>query len=205
MKPSNCKIIGITGGIASGKSTVTNILINEGFKVIDADKIAKDVVKIGKPAYYEIIKEFGEDILKPDLDIDRKRLGDLIFNDYNLRNKLNFIVHPNVFKEIKHLIDKYCAYENVVFLDVPLLIEEIELFKLYKVNIDEIWLVYVDREEQLKRLMERDKYSYKEAIARIESQMPLDSKLNYATVIINNNTTIDELIYKVKILTKSFK
>lgn len=205
MKLSNCKIIGITGGIASGKSTVTDILVKEGFKVIDADKIAKDVVQIGKPAYYEIIKEFGEDILKTDLNIDRNRLGELIFNDDNLRSKLNSIVHPKVFEEIKHLIDKYCVCENVIFLDVPLLIEELDSFKTYNVNIDEIWLVYINREEQLRRLMNRDKYNINEAIARIESQLPLDSKLDYATVIINNNSTIDELIYKVRLLTKSFK
>lgn len=205
MKPSNCKIIGITGGIASGKSTVTDFLIAEDFKVIDADKIAREVVQIGKPAYDEIVNIFGVEILESDLNINRKKLGQLVFNDSNLLNKLNSIVHPRIFKEIVYLIDKHCSNEKVVFIDVPLLIEELDNFILYGVNMDEIWLVYIKREEQLKRLIKRDKYNHEEALARISAQLPLESKMEYATVIIDNNSGIDELKLQVKDLIEPFK
>ena len=164
MKPNDCKVIGITGGIASGKSTVTDILIAEDFKVIDADKIANEVVQIGKPAYVEIVKTFGTEILELDLNINRKKLGQLVFNDSTPLKKLNTIVHPRIFEEIVYSIDKYCKNESVIFLDVPLLIEELDNFKSYDVNLDEIWLVYIEREEQLKRLMNRDKFNYEEAL-----------------------------------------
>lgn len=205
MKPSNCKIIGITGGIASGKSTVTDFLIAEDFKVIDADKIAREVVQIGKPAYDEIVNIFGVEILESDLNINRKKLGQLVFNDSNLLNKLNSIVHPRIFKEIVYLIDKHCSNEKVVFIDVPLLIEELDNFILYGVNMDEIWLVYIKREEQLKRLIKRDKYNHEEALVRISAQLPLESKMEYATVIIDNNSGIDELKLQVKDLIEPFK
>ncbi|WP_077366913.1 dephospho-CoA kinase [Anaerosalibacter sp. Marseille-P3206] len=205
MKQNSCKVIGITGGIASGKSTVTEVLIKEGFKIIDADKIARKVVEIGKPAYTEIVNTFGVEILESDLNINRRRLGQLVFNDSNLIDKLNKIIHPKIFEEIVHLIDNYCKSQRVIFIDVPLLIEELDNFKLYDVNIDEIWLVYIDREEQLKRLIKRDKYDCEEAIARINSQMSLEKKREYATVIIDNNNGIDELIIKVKKLIEPFK
>jgi len=205
MKRNSCKVIGITGGIASGKSTVTELLMKESFKVIDADKIAREVVEIGKPAYTEIVNTFGVEILESDLNINREKLGKLVFNDSNLIDKLNKIVHPRIFEEIVHLIDEYCKSESIIFIDVPLLIEELDNFKLYDVNIDEIWLVYIDREEQLKRLIKRDKYGYQEAIARINSQMSLEKKREYATVTIDNNSGINELIIQVKKLVEPFK
>lgn len=205
MKPNDCKVIGITGGIASGKSTVTDILIAEDFKVIDADKIANEVVQIGKPAYVEIVKTFGTEILELDLNINRKKLGQLVFNDSTPLKKLNTIVHPRIFEEIVYSIDKYCKNESVIFLDVPLLIEELDNFKSYDVNLDEIWLVYIEREEQLKRLMNRDKFNYEEALARINSQMPLELKRDHATVIVDNNREIEVLKMQVKNLIKPFK
>ena len=205
MKPNDCKVIGITGGIASGKSTVTDILIAEDFKVIDADKIANEVVQIGKPAYVEIVKTFGTEILELDLNINRKKLGQLVFNDSTTLKKLNTIVHPRIFEEIVYSIDKYCKNESVIFLDVPLLIEELDNFKSYDVNLDEIWLVYIEREEQLKRLMNRDKFNYEEALARINSQMPLELKRDHATVIVDNNREIEVLKMQVKNLIKPFK
>ena len=205
MKPNDCKVIGITGGIASGKSTVTEILIAEDFKVIDADKIANEVVQIGKPAYVEIVKTFGTEILELDLNINRKKLGQLVFNDSTPLKKLNTIVHPRIFEEIVYSIDKYCKNESVIFLDVPLLIEELDNFKSYDVNLDEIWLVYIEREEQLKRLMNRDKFNYEEALARINSQMPLELKRDHATVIVDNNREIEVLKMQVKNLIKPFK
>lgn len=205
MKPNKCKVIGITGGIASGKSTVTKLLLKEGFKVIDADKIAREVVRIGKPAYNEIVNIFGQEILESDLSINRKKLGNMVFNDSSLIDKLNKIVHPRIFEEMKYLIEKHCNKEPVIFLDVPLLIEELDNFRTYDVNMDEIWLVYVEREEQLKRLMNRDKFDYEEALARINAQLPLDLKREFVTVIIDNNGEIEELKEQVKNLIEPFK
>lgn len=193
MMQNSCKIIGLTGGIATGKSTVTNLLVENGFKVIDADKIAREVVEVNCPAYKDIVEEFGTKVLNEDFIIDRKKLGDIIFNDKEEREKLNSIVHPRVFYEMKNRISSYCGDEQVIFLDIPLLIEGLNLFKKNDINIDEIWLVYTDEEIQIKRLMQRDKLSYEDAKKRIDSQLPMGTKMKYATRIINNNKDIKEL------------
>ncbi|MBU5294079.1 dephospho-CoA kinase [Anaerosalibacter bizertensis] len=193
MKQNNCKIIGLTGGIATGKSTVTNFLIEKGYKVIDADNIARKVVEVGYPAYKQIVKEFGVEILNKDLTIDRAKLGSIVFNDEGKRKKLNSIVHPRVFQEISNLILSYCENQRIVFLDVPLLIEELDLFKKYNIDIDEIWLVYTDEEKQIERLIQRDNFTYEEAEKRIRSQLPMKIKKKYADRIIDNNRNIKEL------------
>ena len=193
MMQNSCKIVGLTGGIATGKSTVTNLLVENGFKVIDADKIAREVVEVNCPAYKDIVEEFGTKVLNEDFTIDRKKLGDIIFNDKEEREKLNSIVHPRVFYEMKNRISSYCGDEQVIFLDIPLLIEGLNLFKKNDINIDEIWLVYTDEEIQIKRLMQRDKLSYEDAKKRIDSQLPMGTKMKYATRIINNNKDIKEL------------
>ncbi|WP_204260310.1 dephospho-CoA kinase [Caloranaerobacter azorensis] len=117
-------MIGLTGGIATGKSTVTRLLREFGYVVIDADKIAKEVVDVGKRAYLDIVKEFGEDILDENNRIDRKRLGEIIFKDEKKRRKLNQIVHPIVIQEMIDKIEQLSDDKDVIFLDIPLLIEE---------------------------------------------------------------------------------
>ncbi|NMB27813.1 MAG: dephospho-CoA kinase [Tissierellia bacterium] len=193
MIQSDFKVIGLTGGIATGKSTVANIIKGYGYKVIDADRIARDVVEMGKPAYKKIVKDFGEKILNKDKSLNRKKLGDIIFKDKSLREKLNNIVHPYVFKTIKGLIIEYSQSEKYIFVDVPLLIEEIDKFKEYGIYFDEIWLVYTDEEAQLNRLIKRDMLNEKEALKRIKAQMPIDLKREYATKIIDNRGNIKTL------------
>ena len=193
MKLNDCKIIGLTGGIATGKSTVTEMLTNKGFKVIDADRIARQVVEVGFPAYGEIVTCFGEDILKVDKTIDRKKLGYLIFNDEIRRKKLYDIIHPYIFKTIKNHIPKYKKREKIIFVDVPLLIEEMNQFKKYEIIFDEIWLVYADETTQLNRLIRRDGIDEEEAIHRIKAQMPMEMKRAYATKIIDNRGDIKSL------------
>lgn len=205
MKQSSCKIIGLTGGIASGKSTVTNLLMGKGFKVIDADKIARKVVCVGEPAYMDIVDEFGERILNEDLSIDRIELGKLTFQDGNMRKRLNSIVHPRIFQAIKDEVDKYSKIEKFIFLDIPLLVEELEKIKAKGINIDEIWLVYVDEKTQLERLKKRDGFSDEEALARMRAQMSMEYKKKYADKIINNSGSLEELKEKVEILTESLK
>ena len=203
MNQNKVKIIGLTGGIATGKSTVSNIIIKLGYKVIDADKIAKDAVKIGKPAYEKIIDFFGKDILDINNNVNRKKLGSIIFRDRLMRKKLNKIVHPYVFEGIKKLIEKY-KEERIIFLDVPLLIEEMDEFINYGISFDEIWLVYVDEATQLDRLIKRDLISKEDAIKRIRAQMPLKLKREYATRIIDNGKdlkslekTVEKIVYEV--------
>jgi len=197
MNQNNRKIIGLTGGIASGKSTVSNILKSMGFNVIDADVISREVVEIGKPAYFEIIEHFGRDIIDEDGNINRKKLGSIIFNDDNEREKLNLIVHPYIFAAIKDYIEKD-SESKIIFVDIPLLIEVLDDLQFHGIHFDEIWLVYVDEEIQLKRLMERDSIGKEEAIKRIEAQMPMCLKKKYATRIIDNSGEKNELERKVK-------
>ncbi|NLW22417.1 MAG: dephospho-CoA kinase [Tissierellia bacterium] len=197
MKPCRPKIIGLTGGIATGKSTVSSILQKLGFKVIDADKIARDVVEKGKPAYREIIHTFGKDILDEYGDINRRKLADIIFENPFHREKLNRIVHPYVFVTIKDSIaESEC--EKIIFLDIPLLIEEMDKLKEHKIDIDEIWLVYVDERTQLDRLMKRDSISEEEALKRIRAQMPIEDKKKYATRIIDNRVDLERLKKQVE-------
>ena len=197
MNQNNRKIIGLTGGIASGKSTVSNILKFMGFNVIDADVISREVVEIGKPAYFEIIEHFGRDIIDEDGNINRKKLGSIIFNDDNEREKLNLIVHPYIFAAIKDYIEKD-SESKIIFVDIPLLIEVLDDLQFHGIHFDEIWLVYADEEIQLKRLMERDSIGKEEAIKRIEAQMPMCLKKKYATRIIDNSGEKNELERKVK-------
>ncbi len=181
-------IIGLTGGIASGKSTVSNILIDLGIVVIDADKIAREVVKPNEEAYIQIVKHFGNSILEPDGAIARKKLGAIIFNDPKERECLNEIVHPAVRKKIIEKKDSYLEQgEKVIVYDIPLLFES----KLEHM-VNKIILVYVDKEIQLNRLMNRDNITKKEALSRIQSQMPIDEKISKADEVINNNGTREE-------------
>lgn len=177
-------VAGLTGGIATGKSTVSNFLSDAGARIIDADKIAREVVEQGKPAYEEIRAFFGEEILLPNGDIDRERLGDIIFNDSDKKKRLDAIVHPRVFERSAALIAEIEASEPdaVVILDIPLLLEA---------NMDrdlaEVIVVYVPEELQLQRLIARDGIDEKAAMARIRSQMPIEEKRKRATLVIDNS------------------
>ena len=182
-------VIGLTGGIASGKSTVSTILKSMGLALIDADIIAREVVNVGAEAYHQIVETFGIEVLLPDQTIDRKKLGSIIFNDEEKRVLLNQIVHPAVRKKMIKEKERYLSNgEKTVILDIPLLFES----KLTKL-VDRTLLVYVNSEVQLERLMKRDNLSQEDALARISSQMPLYEKINLADAIIDNNGTFEEL------------
>lgn len=187
------KIIGITGGISTGKSTASDILRKKGYPVIDADKIAREVVMVGKPAYNDIVNEFGKDVLNPDLTINREKLANIVFNDSQKRLILNNIVHPRVIQEMKNYINKYSKDNNIVFLDIPLLIEEKDKLKETGIIPNEIWLVYTDEDTQLQRLMDRDKIDVESALNRIKAQMPISEKVMYADVVIDNTKSLSNL------------
>ena len=197
MKQNSPKIIGITGGIATGKSTVSNMIRKMGYKVIDADIIAREVVQKGKPAYEEIVKCFGDTIIDEFGNINRKKLGNIIFIDEKKREKLNSITHPYIMEAIKQSIDDNMG-EKIIFLDIPLLIEALDNLKDYNIYLDEIWLVYIDEESQIQRLMERDNISRREALNKIKAQMPMELKKKYATEVLDNRGSIADLEAQVK-------
>jgi len=181
-------IVGLTGGIASGKSTVSNMFKAMGITVIDADVESRLAVEIGEPAYREIIATFGEGILQPDGAINRPKLGALIFHDEEKRQRLNQIVHPEVRRRMNRKKQEALARgENVVVLDIPLLFES-----NLTTMVDKTILVYVDPDIQLNRLMERNGLTMDEAKARIDSQMPLSEKIQLADAVINNNGSLSE-------------
>lgn len=180
-------VVGLTGGIASGKSTVSNLIREKGFTIIDADLEARFAVEVGEPAYNEIATYFGTEVLQANGEINRPKLGEIIFNNEEKRKKLNSIVHPDVRRRMNEKKEK--ALENgekLVVLDIPLLFES----KLTSM-VDKVLLVYVDAETQLKRLMERNQYSKEEALSRIKSQMPLKDKIELSDAVIDNNGTIE--------------
>jgi len=181
-------VIGLTGGIASGKSAVSAMLKDLGAKVINADLVSRQVVEPGKPAWQQIVDEFQESILNKDGTINRKKLGEIVFSDPAKLDRLNKITHPYIIAEIEQQIAEHRASgEGVLVLEAPLLLE-LGLERM----VDEVWVVAVKPEVQLKRLMERDKLSVKEAQLRIESQMPLEEKLKKADRVIDNSGTLQE-------------
>ncbi|WP_199425614.1 dephospho-CoA kinase [Thermaerobacillus caldiproteolyticus] len=191
--------IGLTGGIASGKSTITQMMRELGIPVIDADQVAREVVEIGKEAYKNIIEVFGREILQENGEINRAKLGAIVFHDEEKRKKLNAIVHPAV---RQHMLAKKEEYihrgEKTIVLDIPLLFESgLTHF------VDKIIVVYVDEHIQLERLMKRNGFSQDEALARIQAQMPLHEKVKKADAVIDNNGTIEETKQQLlQILTK---
>ncbi|WP_042354824.1 dephospho-CoA kinase [Bacillus rubiinfantis] len=190
-------VIGLTGGIASGKSTVSNIFKEMKITVIDADVESRLAVNIGEPAYERIVASFGREILSENGEIDRSKLGSIIFHQEKQRQLLNEIVHPEVRKRMNEKITKAKQNQDpIIVLDIPLLFESKLTFM-----VDKTLLVYVDENVQLHRLMERNQLSAEEAMARIQSQMPLNEKVPLADAVINNNGTIaDTRIQLLKIL-----
>lgn len=187
-------VIGLTGGIASGKSTVAQMFKEFNIPVVDADVIAREVVEPDQDAYEEIIKAFGEDILQADRTLDRKKLGAIIFNDAEKRKNLNQIVHPAIRKEMVARRDGYLADgASCVVMDIPLLFEN-DLTHFVEKTI----VVYVDEMTQKQRLMERDNYTEEEAIARMKSQMPLKEKAALADAIIDNNESVEHSFKQLK-------
>lgn len=185
--------IALTGGIASGKSTVTLILRARGYVVIDADNIVRELYGKGKPIYNAIVSTFGKEILDLSGEIDRKKLGALVFSDSEARKRLNSATHPIVEAEIsKELHEKQLQGETMVFVDTPLLIETGN-----SERYDAVILVAVDFETQLQRLQSRNQLSHDEAVLRIKSQMPLEDKKAYADFIIDNNGTLEMLDQQV--------
>ncbi|GIN71367.1 dephospho-CoA kinase [Bacillus sp. J14TS2] len=192
-------MVGLTGGIASGKSTVSQMFKEKGFVIIDADIASRKVVEPEQPAYREIVQVFGESILLPNQWLDRAKLGSIIFSDEAKRQTLNSIVHPAVREQMESWKNKaLAAGKQTIIHDIPLLFEN-KLTHLVEKTV----VVFVEEQVQLARLMERNKLSESEANARISSQMSLREKAKLADAVIDNNgemaetkSQIEELIKK---------
>ncbi|UQZ76506.1 dephospho-CoA kinase [Niallia circulans] len=193
-------IVGLTGGIASGKSTISSYYQSLNISIIDADIESRLAVEKGEPAYLKIAAHFGKGVLHSDGTLNRQKLGEIIFSNEEERRVLNSIVHPDVRRRMDEKQKKAVeAGEKVVILDIPLLFEN-------KLNhtVDRTILVYVDQDTQITRLMKRNDLSYEQALKRINAQMPLQEKLALADEVINNNGSMEESIQQANRIFKKW-
>lgn len=186
----------LTGGIATGKSTVAQIFRELGAEVIDADKIAHDVIKKGKSAYFKVLELFGKDILDSYGEIDRKKLGNIVFANRELLRKLEEIIHPEVIREMMARVSE--VRSDVLVIEIPLIFEK-------GMNLKPVVLVYAPRHLQKERLMKRDGISEEEAEQRLSAQMDIEEKKKLADYIIDNSGSIDETREQVKSLLLKLK
>jgi len=190
-------IVGLTGGIVSGKSTVAKMFKQLGAQIIDADKIARSIVQPGEKAWQSIVENFGRGILSDNQELNRKELARIVFADKEKLETLNRITHPEITAIIKDKIErmrrKNITKESICIVEAPLLFEA-HLEEM----MDKIIVVYLNREEQIRRLLLRNNLTQQEAIDRIESQMPLEEKVQRADYIIDNCTSINQTKKQVK-------
>jgi len=188
------KLIGLTGGIASGKSTVSDYLKEKNIPTVDADQVARQVMQAGQPTVTEISVQFGEEYLLDNGEINRERLGKTIFTYPEKRKLLDSIVQGVIYEEILRQKDQLVAENHpLVLLDIPLLYEN-----EYETELDEILVVYVDSATQKERLLKRNpELTEEEALNRIYSQIPLEDKAKRADVLIDNNGTIKQTLKQV--------
>ena len=188
------RVIGLTGGIASGKSTVARFLERRGVAVIDADQLSRDSVAPGETAHCAIVDAFGKEILNKDHTINRIALGKLVFSNPEARHLLESITHPAIARLAEaRLAELRVAGVPLVVYMAPLLIEAGAVAR-----VDEIWVVYIDQETQIKRVMARDGVTREEALLKIGAQMPMEEKRRYGSVVIDNRGTMEELEEQLK-------
>ncbi|MCR5349785.1 MAG: dephospho-CoA kinase [Acholeplasmatales bacterium] len=179
------KVIGITGGIASGKSNVCNIISNLGYVVINCDKITNDLSEIDGPIYKAIIKEFGEEYLTFDMKLDKKKLAKYIFHDNDAKERLNSVTHPIIIDEVKRLLT--LVDDGLVFVEAPLLYEA-KIEDMF----DKVICVFLKKKIQVERLMAREGIDEDYALAKIHSQMDLYMKKELADYVIDSKGSFDE-------------
>jgi dephospho-CoA kinase len=195
-------LVGLTGGIATGKSTVANLFKRFGATVIDADQLARDVVRPGKPAWREIVKSFGEGVLLPDRTIDRHALGSIVFHNRRKLRRLERIIHPRVAREQQRLARDIVrrAPDAIIIYEVPLLFEA----GVHR-RVDKIIVVTADRETQVARLKRRDGLTRRQAFQRISSQMPLAQKTRRADVVLDGTKTKSLLSKEIRRLVRDLR
>jgi dephospho-CoA kinase len=194
------RVLGLTGGIATGKSTVARLFERLGAVVIDADRIVHEIQAPGQPALAEIAAAFGAEMLRPDGSLDRERLGALVFRDADARARLNAIVHPRVGTELaRRLAAARAADVRLILLDVPLLLETGGARGL----VEGVIVVYAPEEQQIRRQMERDSCPRDEAERRVRAQLPIEEKRRRADHVIDNSGSLDDTEAQVRRLFES--
>ncbi|MFC2042216.1 dephospho-CoA kinase [Chloroflexota bacterium] len=188
------KIVGLTGGIGSGKSTVAQFLTELGAAVIDADKVGHEAIQPGTPVFQKIVAAFGQQIIGASGEIDRARLGEIVFKNPQARERLNEIIHPIMYDMVMARLDDYQKQGvKVVVLDAPLLLDA-----GWASLVDEVWVTITTENTILERLSERSDLSAEEIKARIRSQLPSEERIKHADVVIDTACTLDELKAKAK-------
>lgn len=195
-------IVGLTGGVASGKTAVSQVLKEEGAYIIDADQIARELVQSHKPAWNELIRAFGQEILQEDGSIHRKKLADKVFADPKQRKLLNQILHPRIKEEMDRRTKEIGQRdpEAIVVIDAPLIVELGDHREM-----DKLIVVTTTQTQQIERLKDRDGTSPKEALRIVSSQMPMEEKLKFADYVIQNEGSLEETKKRAKEIFKDLK
>jgi len=186
------RIIGITGGISSGKSTVTNFLRKQGFKVVDADAVVHQLQKPGGRLFEALVQHFGQEIILENGELNRPLLASLIFSNLEEREWSRITQGEIIREELAILRDQLVQTEAIFFMDIPLLFEQD-----YASWFNETWLVYVDRDVQVERLMKRDQLFKDEAESRLGAQWPLEKKKDLTSHVLDNNGNQEQLLTQV--------
>jgi len=188
------KVIGLTGGIGSGKSTVSKFLAELGAVIIDADKVGHEAFKSDTELWREVVAAFGRQILKPSGEIDRNKLGEMVFGNPELLSRLNQIMHPRMYALVKAQLEEYRRQGvRVVVLEAPLLLEA-----GWASLVGEVWVTVASESTVLRRLQEQVGLSEQQSLARIRSQLPSGERIKQADVVIDTDCSLDELRTKVK-------
>jgi len=198
----NRLLIGVTGGVSSGKTIVTDMLRELGSPIIDYDLIARQVVEPGKPAWKEIVDYFGRQVLQEDDNLDRKKLSKIIFQDIEKRKKLEAVTHPRIHEQFVNQLNVLSKKDPgaIIQVVIPLMIEQNLQHMFHR-----ILLVYVPEEKQIERLVKRDKISEEEARNILNAQLPIDEKVGYADFVINNEGPLAETRKQVEELWQKLK
>lgn len=198
----NRLLLGVTGGVASGKSTVARMLEEMGAPIIDFDLLSRRVVEPGKPAWNAIVAYFGEQVLLPDKTLDRKKLSEIVFRDQEKRKKLEGFTHPRIYEEFVRLVKEHASQgpNAIIQVVIPLLIEANLQYLVHK-----LLLVYIPAEIQAKRLMERDGISREMAQSILAAQLPIEEKKAYADFIVDNSGPLDETKRQVEAVWQKLK
>jgi dephospho-CoA kinase len=188
------KVIGLTGGMGSGKSTVSQFLAELGAVIIDADRVGHEAFKPDTGVWQKVVAAFGRQILTPGGDIDRKKLGEIVFGNAELLARLNQIMHPRMYDMVKVRLEEYRRREvEVIVLEAPLLLEA-----GWTSLVDEVWVTVAAEPTVLRRLQKRVGLSKKESLSRIRSQLSSEGRINRADVVINTDCSLDEVEARVR-------
>ena len=192
------RVIGLTGGIGSGKSTVSLFLAELGAVVIDADKVGHEAFKPGTESWKEIIAAFGREVLTPGGEIDRRKLGEMVFGKPELLSRLNRVMHPRVYDMVKAQLEEYRQRGvKAVVLEAPLLVEVNTKGTSLIELVDEVWVTVASEATVVRRLEGRSDLSREQALARIKSQLSSKERIKRADVVINNDGDLDDLKSRV--------